>query len=144
LAPRAVAGQVRVDVVAPAPGPVLVTDGERVRQMVDALADNALRVLTPGDPLVLGCQELPGGGVRVEVRDGGPGLAPEELAVAFHRGELSERYRGRRPVGSGVGLALVGELARRLGGSAAASPAPEGGVRFAIDLPPAPPARTLP
>jgi two-component system, OmpR family, sensor kinase len=75
----------------------------------------------------------------VEVRDDGPGLAPEDLAVAFERGHLTERYRGRRPVGSGIGLALVGELARRLGGWAEASRAPEGGARFVIHLPAAPP-----
>ncbi len=142
--PRAIAGEVRLEVAAAPSGPVVVTDGERLRQMVDALVDNALRVLAPGDPLVLSCQERAGGGVRVEVRDGGPGLAPEELAIAFQRGELTERYRGRRAVGSGVGLALVGELARRLGGTAQALPAPEGGVCFAVELPAAAPARTFP
>lgn len=139
FAPRVEGNGVRLTVQAPAAGPVVVTDGERLRQAVDALADNALKVLTAGGPLVLACVPLPDGGVRVEVRDGGPGLAPEDLAVAFERGRLSERYRGRRPVGSGVGLALVGELSRRLGGFAAAAPAPEGGVCFSVTLPPAPP-----
>jgi len=93
---------------------------------------------------VLACGPTADGGVRVEVRDGGPGLTPEDLAVAFERGRLSERYRGRRAVGSGVGLALVGELARRMGGHAAAQPAPEGGVSFAITLPPHPTTPTPP
>jgi two-component system sensor histidine kinase BaeS len=92
-----------------------------------------------GAPLVLACRPTPDGGVRIEVRDGGPGLAPEDLAVAFERGRLTERYRGTRKVGSGVGLALVGELARRMGGVAQALPAPEGGVCFAITQPAAPP-----
>jgi signal transduction histidine kinase len=55
--------------------------------------------------------------------------------VAFERGVLTQRYRGSRAVGSGLGLALVGELARRLGGHAQASPAAEGGVCFAVLLP---------
>lgn len=138
--PRASSSDVRLTVEAPDVGPVVVTDGERLRQAVDALADNALKVLPAGAPLVLACLPLPGGGVRVEVRDGGPGLPPEDLAVAFERGRLTERYRGNRAVGSGVGLALVGELARRMGGVATADPALEGGVRFAVTLPPGPPA----
>jgi two-component system OmpR family sensor kinase len=79
-----------------------------------------------------------GSWVRVEVRDSGPGLDPQDLAVAFEPGLLTERYRGSRPVGTGVGLALVGELVRRLGGRAEALPAAEGGACFAVTLPPAP------
>jgi two-component system sensor histidine kinase BaeS len=71
----------------------------------------------------------------VEVRDGGPGLTPDDLAVAFEHSALYERYRGIRRVGTGVGLALVAGLAERLGGSPAAGSAPEGGAAFAIRLP---------
>ncbi len=135
FAPRAAAAHVPLKVQAPAEGPTITSDGERLRQMLDALADNALRVLPPGAPLVFGCIEEAPGWLRIEVRDGGPGLAPQDLAVAFERGVLTERYRGTRAVGSGLGLALVGELARRLGGWARASPAPEGGAAFAVVLP---------
>jgi two-component system OmpR family sensor kinase len=135
-APRAAAAGIRLSVDAPAAGPVTWADGERLRQAVDALVDNALRVLPAGAPLVLAASADERGWVRVEVRDGGPGLATEDLAVAFERGALHERYRGSRAVGSGLGLALVGELARRMGGHPEASPAPEGGACFAVHLPP--------
>ena len=53
----------------------------------------------------------------LQVRDGGPGFAPEDYPVVFERGVLHDRYRGRRPVGSGgVGLALVHGLVVRMGG----------------------------
>jgi len=133
--PRAEAAGVRLREEVPDVPLVARTDGERVRQVVDALVDNALRVLPDGAPLVLAGRPAPSGAIVVEVRDGGPGLAPEDLAVAFERGRLTERYRDDRPVGSGLGLALVGELARRLGGHAEARPAPEGGVAFALVLP---------
>ena len=45
------------------------------------------------------------------MRDGGPGLTDEDLAVAFERSALYERYRGVRPVGTGLGLAIVDRLA---------------------------------
>ena len=69
------------------------------------------------------------GGV-LEVRDGGPGFTDDDLAVAFERGALHERYRGVRKVGSGLGLALAAGLVRRLGGEIDAGHAPEGGAAF--------------
>jgi two-component system sensor histidine kinase BaeS len=113
-------------------------DGERLRQAVDALVDNALRVLPAGAALVLACG-ADGARAWVHVRDGGPGLVPADLAVAFEPGRLTERYRGNRPVGTGLGLALVAHLARRMGGRAVAAPAPEGGVAFTLELPACPP-----
>jgi two-component system OmpR family sensor kinase len=125
---------VRLVVSAPA-GPVPVTaDARRLHQVVDGLAENALRVTPSGAPMVL---ELSADGVaaRLSVRDGGPGLAPEDYPVAFERGVLNARYRDRRPVGSGIGLALVHGLVTRMGGTLTAGPAPEGGAAFTITLP---------
>lgn len=116
------------------------TDPNRVRQIVDNLMENALRVSGEGVPVVLaiGPGPLPGQ-FRLEVRDGGPGLTADDLRVAFEPGELHMRYRGVRKVGSGVGLALVARLAERLGGVAQAAGAPEGGAAFRVVLPLEPP-----
>lgn len=116
---------------------VVRTDPLRVRQMVDNLCENALRVTPAGGPLVIALRPEPGGAV-LEVRDGGPGLTPDDIAVAFEPAALYERYRGVRTVGTGVGLALVGRLAERLGGRAFAGAAPEGGARIGVALPAAP------
>ena len=117
------------------PAPLLVrTDATRARQIVDGLAENALRVTPSGRPVVLAARAATGG-AELEVRDGGPGLTPDDLAVAFERSALYERYRGIRKVGTGLGLALVAALADRLGGRATAGTAPEGGARFAVWLP---------
>ena len=48
---------------------------------------------------------------------------------------LNRKYRGSRPVGSGIGLALAHGLVTRLGGTLVAGPAPEGGAAFTIVLP---------
>lgn len=115
--------------------PVTVsTDPRRLRQVLDGLSDNALRVLGPGRPLVFSLTAEPGAAV-LAVRDGGPGLAPADYPVAFVPGELNRRYRGRRPTGAGLGLALVHGLVDRLGGTITAAPAPEGGVAMTIRLP---------
>ena len=119
------------------PVPLVVrTDPTRVRQIIDGLAENALRVTPAGAPIVLSVSAVPAsGGVLLEVRDGGPGLTDDDLAIAFQRSALYERYRGVRRVGTGFGLALVHGLAARLGGSASAGRAPEGGARFSVHLP---------
>lgn len=117
------------------PGPVLArTDPVRLRQVVDGLAENALRVTPTGRPLVL---ELTATADRavLQVRDGGPGLTDDDLAVAFDRSAMAARYRGRRRVGVGIGLSLIGRLVDRLGGTVSAAHAPEGGARFTVTLP---------
>lgn len=132
--PRCAAEGIELRVELP-PGPlVLVTDGGRVRQILDGLAENALRVVPSGAPIVFAA--IPAAGFAIlQVRDGGPGLSPEDFEVAFERSVLYDRYRGIRRVGTGLGLALVAGLARALGGSAQAGRAPEGGASFTIQLP---------
>ena len=113
--------------------PVLCDPG-RVRQMIDNLVANALRLTPEGAPIILQVA-LEGTYGYVEVRDGGPGLSDSDLGVAFEPAELYSRYRGLRQVGTGVGLALVGRLAERLGGYAEAGHAPEGGAAFRVGFP---------
>ncbi len=112
----------------------LETDGARVRQALDALADNAVRVCPPGSIVVFRVTEEDGA-VALEVRDSGPGLTPDDLARAFEPGLLHDRYAGTRAGGQGLGLALVHRLVTRLGGTIEATAAPEGGARFTIRLP---------
>ncbi|MCX4695382.1 HAMP domain-containing sensor histidine kinase [Streptomyces sp. NBC_01408] len=120
--------------------PVVVeTDAFRVRQLIDGLVQNALRITPRGAPLVLAVRAVAGGGAALEVRDGGPGLTDDDVRVAFDRGALHERYRGTRPAGSGLGLAIAHRLTGRLGGAIhVEGHGPEGGACFTVTLPPAP------
>lgn len=117
----------------PQPAPVS-SDPVRIRQIIDNLAENALRVTPAGGSIRLALRAEPGSAV-VSVRDQGPGLTPDDRAVAFEPAALYTRYRGVRPVGTGMGLALVGRLAGRLGGSAYVVEAPGGGSEFGVRLP---------
>lgn len=110
------------------------TDPIRVRQIIDNLCANALRITPQGGVIVLGIRSDRADQVTVEVRDSGPGLTADDCLVAFEPAELYTRYRGIRQVGTGVGLALVGRLSQRLGGTAAAGSAPEGGAQFTITI----------
>ncbi len=109
------------------------TDPLRLRQILDGLLENALRVTPVGAPIVLAVRRE-GPVIMTEVRDGGPGLTGEDLAVAFERSALYDRYRGVRQVGTGLGLAIVHGLATRLGASVEAGHAGEGGARFTVRM----------
>ncbi|SDP61040.1 sensor histidine kinase [Lentzea jiangxiensis] len=117
--------------------PVVRADARRLRQVIDGLLENALRVTPAGRPVVLALSSV------LQVRDGGPGLAAEDYPVAFDRGVLHARYQGSRPVGTGVGLALAHGLVTRMGGTIVAGPAAEGGAAFTVALPPPGPRRPV-
>jgi two-component system sensor histidine kinase BaeS len=116
----------------PAPA---VADADRVLQVVSNLVENALR-LTPsgGEVRVVAA---PG---RLQVEDTGPGLAREDCEHAFERFHLHSRYGHERPVGTGLGLALVKELTQAMGGSVDVRSEPGRLTVFTIRLPV--PART--
>jgi len=123
------------------PGLTLIarTDAARVRQVIDGLAENAVRATPAGSPVVLALRgPWPGDPAWtlavLQVRDGGPGLAADDFAVAFDSGVLGERYRNDRPGGVGIGLSLVRGLVRRLGGDVGVGVAAEGGACFTVWL----------
>jgi two-component system sensor histidine kinase BaeS len=118
-------------------GPAIevIGDAQRLRQALDGLLENALRVAPQGAPIVVAARTEPGGVAVLEVRDGGPGLSDDDLTVAFERSALYERYRGVRQVGTGLGLAIVHRIVERSGGTVEAGHAPEGGARFTIRMP---------
>ncbi|HEY4224584.1 MAG TPA: HAMP domain-containing sensor histidine kinase [Pseudolysinimonas sp.] len=116
-------------------GPVmLTTDAARLRQVIDGLIENALRVSPAGSRVELSASRQ-GGSAVVEVADGGPGLTADDAAHAFDRGVLRDRYRDSRPVGTGLGLSIAARLVDRMGGAISARPAPDGGAVFRIALP---------
>ena len=133
-APRCAAEDVLLRVQTPDQPVPVRSDPGRVRQVLDGLLENALRVAPRGAPVVIAVADAGNHGI-VEVRDGGPGFADADLAVAFERGVLYERYKGVRKVGSGLGLALASRLVARLGGHIEAGHAPEGGARMTVRLP---------
>ena len=133
------AGGVRFRCEPPAAAIVVRTDAARVRQVIDGLVQNALRVTPSGEVVVLAARgpvadDPAGTAVVLQVRDGGPGLTDEDHAVAFVPGALGERYRNDRPGGVGIGLSLVHGLVQRLNGVVDVGVAPEGGACFTVRL----------
>ncbi len=114
--------------------PELVTDARRVRQIIDGLVENALRVAPESSTVVLRATAEAGHTV-LEVQDAGPGLSADDQAVAFDRGSLRDRYRDIRPVGTGLGLSIASRLTARLGGTIRVASATDAGTTFTVTLP---------
>lgn len=110
-------------------------DARRVRQVLDGLVENALRATPAGGTVTISTARGPGTAV-LAVEDTGAGLSDEDLADAFTRGLLRERYRETRAVGTGLGLSIATRLAARMGGRVRAEhAATPPGARFVLELP---------
>jgi two-component system, OmpR family, sensor kinase len=70
----------------------------------------------------------------LEVLDHGPGLAPDELTAVFDRFHRGAAGRAG-PAGTGLGLPIARELARRWGGEVTLADRDGGGVRATITFP---------
>jgi two-component system sensor histidine kinase BaeS len=136
---RATAGGIRVTVVG-APGLAVAADPVRLRQIVGALVDNALRHTPQGGAVTLSATRLARGAgrpevIRVAVEDTGAGIPPEALPHIFERYFQAGPSRSRHPGTSGLGLSIVRALAEAHGGSVGAENRPEGGARLWFELP---------
>ena len=102
--------------------------------VVGNLVDNALDAVA-GRPVrrVEVLLESEGGNLRVTVSDSGPGLAADEAAQVLDRG-WTTKASARDVGGRGVGLALVGQVARRYGGAVQIGASTLGGARFTVAL----------
>ncbi len=75
------------------------------------------------------------GEIRLEVSDTGTGIPAEELPRLFERFHRVEGARGRTHEGTGIGLALVQELARLHGGRVEVASEPGTGSTFLVTIP---------
>jgi signal transduction histidine kinase len=120
-----------------APGDLTVrADTDRLRQVIAAMLDNAIRH-APGTPIAVEATPR-ADGVRIEVRDGGPGIAGADLPHVFERFYQADESRNRTAGTSGLGLAIVKAIAEAHGASVGAANVTTGGARFWIDLPGSP------
>ncbi len=121
------------------PGTTAYVDPDRIRQAIDNLLANALRFAPPGSAIVITAREE-GGGLRIEVRDSGPGFPADFLPHAFERFRRPDSGRSRDGGGAGLGLAIVHAIAVAHGGTATARNLQGGGAVVSMWLPGARPA----
>jgi two-component system, OmpR family, phosphate regulon sensor histidine kinase PhoR len=117
------------------PGPKAVNaagDADRIQQVLVNLLDNAVKY-GGGSPVTVRVDPADGV-VRLSVRDEGPGLSPAEQARVFEK-----FYRAgpqlTRSGGTGLGLYISRELARRMGGRLDVRSEAGAGATFVLELP---------
>ncbi len=113
--------------------PLTRADAALVERALSNLLDNALRV-TPAGGGVRVRAYRGASGMRIEVDDDGPGVAPEDQPWIFERFYQASRHREQRG-SSGLGLAIVRRVAELHGGQAGLSSEPGRGSTFFIELP---------
>jgi two-component system, OmpR family, sensor kinase len=106
-------------------------DPERLAQIVANLVENALKFATSSVTVRLTRSDDV---ARITVGDDGPGISAEDLPHVFERLYASRTVPGRA-VGTGIGLAIVRELAGAMGGDAHVEPDGSVGTRFVVTLP---------
>jgi signal transduction histidine kinase len=108
--------------------PVIVTDGDRVLQIISNLLSNAFRWTPDGGRVELELNASDGT-VCVAVGDSGPGIPESE------RERIFRPFWSRDGGGTGLGLAIAHELASALGGRIRVDSAADRGSRFELVLP---------
>ncbi len=108
--------------------PVIISDGDRVLQIISNLLSNAFRWTPDGGRVELEMTAT-NGRVYVIVGDSGPGIPPVE------RERIFRPFWSRDGGGTGLGLAIASELAEALGGRVSLESSSGEGSRFELVLP---------
>lgn len=107
-------------------------DADAVKAILVNLLDNAAKY-APGAPVEV-VAEKDEHGVRVEVRDRGPGLSPEGLRNVFTRFWRADDSTTASVSGFGLGLTIARSYAREMGGDLTCAARAEGGTVFTLAL----------
>lgn len=120
-----------------------VADGLRSRalpdaagRILDALLDNAVKFVPPGGRVEVSARRGADGTAVVRVRDDGPGVPEDQLALLVRRFARAPEHQN--VPGSGLGLAIADELARLSGGRLGVSGSTPHGLTVEFRLPAAP------
>jgi signal transduction histidine kinase len=121
-----------VSVEVPERGPYAITDRRLLDQVVLNLLSNANRHSPPRGDVTLAARREQGL-VRVEVRDSGPGIPPEDRRRIFEP-YYRVRHNDVQVPGSGLGLAVARRMVDALDGRLWVEGADGGGAIFVVEL----------
>lgn len=122
-------------VVLEANDPIIVRgDGERLRQLIWNLVENAIRYTPPGGTVTIALRRR-GPVAEVTVSDTGIGIAPEHLPHIFERFYRVDTGRSRAVGGTGLGLSIVRQITEAHGGQVRVRSTPGEGSTFTVALP---------
>ena len=111
----------------------VVADDHRLMQVMTNLLSNAAKHSPAGSRVIVSAAAVPAG-VRVSVRDQGPGV-PEDFRQHVFQHYAQAEGAGRVPTGTGLGLAICKAIVEQLGGRIGFDSAPGQGATFHVELP---------
>ncbi len=118
------------------PGLRVHSDLDMVEQILVNLVGNAMKFTDSGGTITLGARQLePGERLQIWVRDTGVGIAPEHQSLVFRRFAQIAADQNVSVRGTGLGLSMVREYARLLGGDVSLESERGVGSTFTITLP---------
>lgn len=114
------------------------SDDGLVERLLSNLVSNAIRYSHTGGHIMVAARHRQNG-IRIEVRDNGPGIAPEDQAMVFREFVQLGNPERNPEKGLGLGLPIVQRLVQTLGGKLELNSRPGAGTTFAVTLPAAKP-----
>ncbi|KKL91928.1 hypothetical protein LCGC14_1889790 [marine sediment metagenome] len=110
-------------------------DGDRLRELMTILTDNAIKYTDAGGSVRLEVRRASGAKATVRVSDTGRGIPPEALPHIFDRFYRVDKARSREVGGTGLGLAIARWIAEAHGGSIHVESVPGVGTAVTVELP---------
>jgi signal transduction histidine kinase len=120
--------QIDYELVENGEAPTIISDGDRVLQVITNLLSNAFHWTPDGGRVELGVASA-NGAVSIDVADSGPGITPAQ------RERIFRPFVSGDSQGTGLGLPIARELARALGGRVELESQLGQGSRFRLVLP---------
>jgi PAS domain S-box-containing protein len=117
---------------------VILSDRQRIQQVILNLASNAVKFTRQGSVSVR-CEQAAGGGVTITVTDTGPGIDEQHARDVFQPFTSYDPEASQLAPGTGLGLYLVKRLLEMLGGRVEFTSRIGEGTRFTVWLPAATP-----
>jgi two-component system, OmpR family, phosphate regulon sensor histidine kinase PhoR len=114
-------------------GAIASGDADRIQQVLVNLIDNAVKY--GDDTTVIVRVESGPEAVRVVVTDAGPGILPADRELIFEKFYRGDPQLTHAPGGTGLGLYISRELARRMGASLDLDLGHSDGASFVLEFP---------
>jgi CheY-like chemotaxis protein/CHASE3 domain sensor protein len=114
--------------------PHMVSDRQRLEQILKNLLSNALKFTSSGQ-IVLSAHAAGTDGVSFSVQDSGIGIRPEDQQGIFNAFQQADGTTSRKYGGTGLGLSISRDLAQLLGGAISLVSEPGKGSIFTLTLP---------
>jgi two-component system phosphate regulon sensor histidine kinase PhoR len=131
--PQATARAVHITTTLP-DGLAVRADAKALDQILVNLIDNAVKYTRPAGHVWLEAR-ADDAGVRIEVRDDGPGIAAKHRERVFERFYRADPSRSREAGGTGLGLSIVKHLVESMAGDLGVEPNTPVGCTFWVRLP---------